>query len=157
MEAYYIVNTLNISPADLDKADELIHSFLIEFQNLYGEERMTYNIHLLSHYIECVRRNGPLPLYTNYPMEDNIGHLVGVVKGTTDVVAQCCTKCLMERGLLKRLTVSMTLTIKYLYCTIIFYLLTINCPSIKYSSALTSPETCPFYLGFILQHQSPCL
>lgn len=60
---------------------------------------MVYNVHQLKHLSECVKRNGPLYAYSNYPMEDYIGHLVNFVKGTTDVTTQICSRYYLEKNL----------------------------------------------------------
>lgn len=61
---------------------------------------MVFNVHLLHHTTECVERNGPLFAYSNYNMEDKIGHFVSFVHGTTDVTQQITNKYLMEQRLL---------------------------------------------------------
>lgn len=61
---------------------------------------MVYNVHQLTHLTDCVRLNGPLFTYSNYCMEDNIGHLVSLIKGTTDVTTQITTKYLLEKNML---------------------------------------------------------
>lgn len=43
--------------------------------------------------------NGPLFTYSNYCMEDNVGHMVTHVKGTTDVATQISTKYILEKNL----------------------------------------------------------
>lgn len=80
------------------KANSLLKSFVIDFEDLYGKSNMVYNVHQLNHLAECVRKNGPLFGYSNYPMEDYIGHLVTFVKGTTDVTTQICSRYLLEKN-----------------------------------------------------------
>lgn len=60
---------------------------------------MVYNVHQLTHLTKCVEMNGPLFAYSNYSMEDNIGHLASFVKGTTDVSSQICSRYLLEKNL----------------------------------------------------------
>lgn len=60
---------------------------------------MVYNVHQLKHLTECVRLNGPLFAYSNYCMEDHIGHMVSLVKGTTDVTSQITAKYILEKEL----------------------------------------------------------
>lgn len=99
VDAMHILNSEMMSDRKLRKANRLLISFVDEFQDLYGAENMVYNVHQLRHLGECVLRNGPLFTYSNYPMEDFIGHLVSLVKGTTDVTTQICSRYLLEKNL----------------------------------------------------------
>lgn len=60
---------------------------------------MVYNVHQLKYLSECVNKNGPLCAYSNYPMEDYIGHLTNFVKGTTDVTSQISLRYQLEKNL----------------------------------------------------------
>lgn len=84
---------------ELDKADHLLNDFVYEFEKLYGKESMVFNIHLLLHLSKCVEQNGPLHFYSNYNMEDNMGHMLRNVHGTNDVIQQTCQKYVMESEL----------------------------------------------------------
>lgn len=84
---------------DIGVANRLLLSFVDEFEDLYGTENMVYNVHQLRHLADCVELNGPLFAYSNYFMEDNIGHTVSFVNGTTDVTKQICSKYLIEKNL----------------------------------------------------------
>lgn len=95
----HILNSTCISEKQRRKANKLLNSFVNEFEELYGEINMVYNVHQLKHLVECVNRNGPLSTYSNYPMEDYIGHLRSLVKGTTDVTSQICSRYLLEKEL----------------------------------------------------------
>lgn len=106
IDAVHILCGTCISEVDRKKASRLLNSFVIEFEELYGEQNMVYNVHQLKHLSECVKRNGPLFAYSNYPMEDYIGHLVNFVKGTTDVTTQICTRYFLEKNLHKYLEIS---------------------------------------------------
>lgn len=84
----------------------LITSFVRDFERLYGKINMVFNIHLLLHIPTCVKQNGPLCMYTAYNMEDNIGHLVSMVHGTTDPLKQCSQRYLLERKLKQQIQTS---------------------------------------------------
>lgn len=77
----------------------MLGSFASEFELLYGEKNMVYNVHQLRHLAGCVKMNGPVFAYSNYCMEDNIGHLVSHVKGTTDVLSQISSNYMLEKNL----------------------------------------------------------
>lgn len=53
----------------------------------------------MRHIPACVKKNGPLFAYSNYPMEDMIGHIVSKVHGTTDVLLQITDRYLLEKNL----------------------------------------------------------
>lgn len=60
---------------------------------------MVFNIHLANHLADCVKFLGPLFAYSNYCFEDNIGHLISLKNGTTDVATQICGKYIMGKNL----------------------------------------------------------
>lgn len=95
----HILNSTRISERHWKKAKRLLNSFVDEFEELYGGINMVYNVHQLKHLAECVRRNGPLFAYSNYPMEDFIGHLVSFVKAPTDVTTQTSSRYILEKNL----------------------------------------------------------
>lgn len=99
VDAIHILCGTCISESSRKKANKLLKTFTNEFEELYGPENMVYNVHQLNHLSECVKRNGPLYAYSNYPMEDYIGHLVNFVKGTTDVTTQICSRYILEKNL----------------------------------------------------------
>lgn len=100
IDGIHILSHVRITTTDLNRANNLLISFVDEFEHFYGEHNMVYNIHQLRHLGECVKRNGPLFAYSNYPTEDIMGHIVSLVKGTTDVTSQICSRYLMEKNLL---------------------------------------------------------
>lgn len=99
VDAIHILSSTNISQSKWKVANDLLLSFVDEFEVLYGKKNMVYNIHQLRHLADCVKKNGPLFAYSNYAMEDYIGHLVSFVKGTTDVATQVCSRYLLEKKL----------------------------------------------------------
>lgn len=103
VDSMHILCSTAITPTQLIKGKELLLSYVNEFEQLYGEENMVYNVHQLTHIPECVENNGPLFLYSTYPMEDYIGYLVSLVHGTTDVTHQICEKYLLEKHLIGHL------------------------------------------------------
>lgn len=99
VDSMHILCGTCISDRDRNKANRLLSSFVNDFEELYGQQNMVYNVHQLKHLCECVNRNGPLFTYSNYPMEDFIGHLVNFVKGTTDVTSQISSRYFLEKNL----------------------------------------------------------
>lgn len=99
IDATHILCGTNISFDLLQEADQLLNSFVEQFEILYGEEMMVFNVHLLKHLVDCVRHIGPLHTYSNYNFEDHLGHLISLHKGTTDVASQVCEKYLLEKNM----------------------------------------------------------
>lgn len=91
-EAIFIFLQTNISKTEFDRASRNIKEFVKNFEKLYGEQNMMYNVHLLEHLSECVKSCGPLWAYSNFNFESNNGWLVQNVKGTTDVEKQLATR-----------------------------------------------------------------
>lgn len=101
VEGVHILCSTNISPVDMQKAHDLFHAFVEEFEQIYGKKNMVFNVHLLLHTVECVNRNGPLFAYSNYSSEDYLGHLISFIKGTTDVPMQIADRYMLEKNLIK--------------------------------------------------------
>lgn len=99
VDSVHILSGTSIPPDHLEHANRLLLSFVDEFEEFYGERNMVFNVHQLRHLADCVKLNGPLFTFSNYCMEDNIGHIVSLVKGTTDVSNQICSKYLLEKKL----------------------------------------------------------
>lgn len=99
IDAIHSLRNVNISYLNISKANALLVSFVEEFETHYGAKNMVYNVHQLTHLAKCVEMNGPLFVYANYPMEDNIGHLSSFVRRTTDVTSQICSRYLLEKNL----------------------------------------------------------
>lgn len=100
VDAIHVLCSSSISSEQIKCANRMLLSFVDEFEILYGEANMVYNVHQLRHLADCVELNGPLFAYSNYCMEDNIGHIVSLVKGKTDVVSQLWSKYLLEKNLM---------------------------------------------------------
>lgn len=76
-----------ISNEQLQEAKQLLNSIVDEFEILYGESNMVFNVHLLRHLADCEEAIDPLSCYSTYVFEDFIGHLISLHKGTTDVTS----------------------------------------------------------------------
>lgn len=106
VNATHILCSSKISAEGLEEANQLLLTFVDDFENLYGESQMVFNVHLLTHLTDCVKSIGPLCTYSNYHFEDQIGHLIGLHKGTTDVTSQISEKYLLEKNLFHYLSSS---------------------------------------------------
>ena len=95
-ESIYLLLQDNISATDLEKAKSNLFDFEKRFAMLYGESKMTYNVHLLNHLCRSVEQCGPLWATSNFPFESGNGKLIKLVHGTTDVVKQISSKHLLK-------------------------------------------------------------
>ena len=71
-----------ISWSELDQIEVKLHDYVLQFQQLYGREFVSLNIHNLIHLAECVRRHGPLFMYTCYPFESFNRSVLAAIQGT---------------------------------------------------------------------------
>lgn len=101
IDAIHILCSKRISQHMLETAERLLTSFSNNFEILYGESNVVFNIHLARHLVDCVKFLGPLFTYSNYCFEDQIGHLISLQKGTTDVATQICGKYLIGKNLVQ--------------------------------------------------------
>ncbi len=60
VKAYYLLCRRSITTNQLDDADTLLLDFCRKFEQLYGMEGCTINIHLHGHLKECVQDFGPV-------------------------------------------------------------------------------------------------
>lgn len=98
-EAIFIFLKSKITPSDYLKASNNLCKYVKDFQNLYGEENMMHNVHLLEHLPKCVKDCGPIWAYSNFNFESNNGSLVKHVHGTTDVEHQIASKYAFNNAL----------------------------------------------------------
>lgn len=106
VDSCHIFTANSINNEMFMRGEELINTFVHDFEDLFGGINMVYNVHILKHIPKCVEENGPLCFYTAYNMEDNIGHVVSHVHGTSDVVKQCAQKYMLESCLKTALSTS---------------------------------------------------
>ena len=59
--------------------------FCISFENLYGNERVTHNMHLHSHLVSCVRQYGPLYSFWLFSFERYNGILGNISKNERNI------------------------------------------------------------------------
>lgn len=71
--AIYMLLRTKISSTELNEAHQMLVAFADEFEELYGREAVTMNIHLLRHYKESVINSGPLWATSLFGFESNIG------------------------------------------------------------------------------------
>ena len=61
--------TPSISLVDLNFVEDQILVFCKQYENIYGQEYLTMNMHLLCHLTDCIRDHGPIYSFWLFPME----------------------------------------------------------------------------------------
>ena len=81
-----------ISLCDLDGIDQHIENFCIKFEELYGKNNLTPNMHLAAHITDCIREHGPVYSYWLYAFERMNGILGSFQTSYHDVSVQLMRK-----------------------------------------------------------------
>ncbi len=87
-EAAFILNGTSISQQDLFAATRRLNDFVKNFEGLYRESALSFNLHILLHACQCVSRWGPLWAYSAYGFEDCNGVLLNLFNGTQSINTQ---------------------------------------------------------------------
>ena len=80
--ANYTLSQNSISTESVELSDKLFFEFVAKFPDLYTIDDMTINIHMLRHFAESVKRNGPLYTTSCFPLENLNGILKSFVHGS---------------------------------------------------------------------------
>lgn len=90
----------SITTNDLETADELIMKFVTDTQILYGEDFMTYNMHLLLHFTTSVANWGPLWCHSMFVYEGYNATLQSFIMGTCGIKTQAVKRFLLHQELI---------------------------------------------------------
>ena len=90
-----LLSKKEVTEQDRIKANQLLHQFVKEYQQLYGVKHMSCNIHCLLHLAEIVKRTGPLWTTSCFPYEDVNGKLKLLVHGSNKAEIQICSNVCM--------------------------------------------------------------
>lgn len=82
----------SITPKMIDEADAYFKEFVKNFEELYTEKAMNYNIHLLLHVAKTVRNWGPLYCQNTFPFENENRLLLMNKKSYYKVIEQIVNK-----------------------------------------------------------------
>lgn len=85
-----------ISEETFVRSEKMLDEFIERFQQLYGIEEMTYNIHLVTHIVDCSRDYGPLWAFSLFVFEDVNGVVKKYVKGPKEPIIQIANRCVMS-------------------------------------------------------------
>lgn len=82
------LNAFSISDRMINVAKVFLKQYVRDFEQLYGIEFCSINVHVLLHLADCVHELGPLWTYTCFPFENLNGLILQSVHGTRYVDTQ---------------------------------------------------------------------
>lgn len=85
MDACRLVCCHSISFGDCDKTHQKLVEFCKGFEDLYGAEQCTPNMHLCCHLMECVKDYGPVHSFWCFSFERYNGILGAYPKGSQNI------------------------------------------------------------------------
>lgn len=97
--AIYTLLQEKISFADISNAEDKLNRFSDEFENLYGKEYVTMNLHLIRHMGNSVRNLGPLWAQSAFTFEMNNGIIVKANHATKDFLHNLSWKYVVKSSL----------------------------------------------------------
>ena len=95
----FLLTKTSITQSNLNHANASLTKFVYEFQQLYGEVHMSYNVHQLTHLTQTVIDWGPLSFYSTYLFEGFNFILKRLFHGTQAVPLQIANTFLLYRAL----------------------------------------------------------
>lgn len=98
---YKLLST-SISSQVLYDVERDLKMFVQKYQELYGKEHMTMNVHLLTHLVFCVQNLGPLWSQSMFSFESNNATFSRYVRGNTDITAQMSTRYMLDKSTKKQ-------------------------------------------------------
>lgn len=100
VEAFYILSKHEISLAELDRADKLLHEFVAGSELCYSKVSMTFNMHSLLHLSKSVLHWGPLWSHNAYAFESGNGNLLKVIHASKGIHNQICRQISLKYSFL---------------------------------------------------------
>ncbi|CAD6230233.1 GSCOCG00006713001-RA-CDS [Cotesia congregata] len=99
VEAVTILLEEKITSEMLEIADELLIRYVCYYQEYFGKEHMTYNIHLLLHMVKSVMNLGPLSAHNTFCFENENHFVLKMKKSPTHVGLQITRKYFFHKSL----------------------------------------------------------
>lgn len=87
-----------ITHNDISLAEKLLKEFNDEAPELYGKQVCTFNMHIVTHFPDCVRNWGPLWGYSLFQFENENGKLMKMFSGTTKVGMQIARQICIQQA-----------------------------------------------------------
>ncbi|XP_074115442.1 uncharacterized protein LOC141538064 [Cotesia typhae] len=99
VEALRILLSDRISHDELDTADSLILRYVVTYQEYFGKQAMTYNVHLLLHIVKSVKNLGPLWCHNTFIFENENHFLLKLQKSPNHITIQIARRYLFQKAL----------------------------------------------------------
>jgi hypothetical protein len=94
-EGIYILLKSQISREDFEVAENKLNEFCANYTGLYGENNVTFNVHLVLHIPTMVLNAGPLFTYSLFPFESKNGQIIKFVRGKNRTIEEATNKFMM--------------------------------------------------------------
>lgn len=91
-QAIYYLNQASITVDELNKAEILITQYIEDFEQLFGIENMTFNVHLLRHLPETIRNWEPMWAHNAFTFESWNHRIIESILSPKDRVIQAATR-----------------------------------------------------------------
>ncbi|KAL7286675.1 hypothetical protein TKK_0019062 [Trichogramma kaykai] len=88
VESLYILLTNDITIADLDRVDEMLHLFVYLTEKNFKKKAMTYNVHQLLHISTSVKNWGPLWSHSAFAFESGNHNLLQAIHSGRGIISQ---------------------------------------------------------------------
>lgn len=95
----YKLLTPDISCQDIICVENNLNIFVNRYQEYYGKQNMTMNVHLLTHIVMCVKNLGPLWSQSMFAFESNNATFSRYVIGHTDILAQISQRYMLHKSI----------------------------------------------------------
>lgn len=99
VEALNIFLSKKIKKEEVSTAGSLLIKYVILYQEYFGKEAMTYNIHLLLHIEKSVRNLGPLSYHNTFNFENENHFVLKMEKSPTHLAVQVARRYIFEKSL----------------------------------------------------------
>ena len=87
-----------VTDDNVKRAEKHLKEYTQEAEVLYGKHVCTFNMHLLTHFADCVRNWGPLWCYSLFQFEHANGELTKLINGTSQVAMQIARKICIRQA-----------------------------------------------------------
>lgn len=99
VRAVHILSQSEIKAEEIDLAETYLLKFVLEFEDLYGLEKCSFNVHQLLHLARFVRMWGPLWFWSAFPFKDGNGFLVRMAHGIINLEKELANTLNFEKVL----------------------------------------------------------
>ena len=97
--AIRIMSSPNTCEELSDYAHSLMTLFIQQFESIYGESQMTYNVHSLIHLSNQVKKYGPLENASAFPFENYLGKIKRMLRKPSNPLKQVARRLYEEQSI----------------------------------------------------------